>query len=102
MQDPKLESLGIEPYLDTVVYAGHDLPAKPDPEPFERALEALDVPSDRAVYVGNNYETDVLGAAAADLPSVFVGEPPADGPVEPVSSVNSPGELPSALSSLPR
>ena len=98
MQDPKLDSLGIERYLDSVVYAGYDLPAKPDPEPFERALDAVGVPSDRAVYVGNNYETDVLGAAAADLPSVLVGDPPTDGPVEPLSTVSSPGDIPKALS----
>ncbi|QSG11614.1 HAD superfamily hydrolase [Halapricum desulfuricans] len=97
MQDPKLETLGLERYLDSLVYAGYEVPAKPDPEPFERALDALGVSADRAVYVGNNYETDVLGAASADLSSILVGEPPASGPVEPISTVSTPGEIPRAL-----
>ncbi|MFW6018471.1 MAG: HAD family hydrolase [Halapricum sp.] len=101
MQEPKLEALGLEPFLDTVVYAGYEAPAKPDPEPFERALDALEVTADRAVYVGNNYETDVIGAAAADLPAILVGEPPVGGSVEPASTIRTPGALLEALRAIP-
>jgi len=65
MQSEKLRSLGIEGRFETVVHAGHDTPAKPDPEPFEVAMEALGMSAERAVKVGNSLSTDVAGAHAA-------------------------------------
>jgi putative hydrolase of the HAD superfamily len=93
MQDQKIDGLGVREHFETVVYAGHDVPAKPDPEPFEAALDALGIRPDQTVYVGNNYEADVVGAAAADVPSVLVGEAPTDGSVEPLAAVDSPREV---------
>ncbi len=72
MQKPKLESTGLSSYFETVVYAGYDAPAKPNPEPFHLALEAIDGSADRAVYVGNDPRADVGGAAAAGLDSVWL------------------------------
>jgi putative hydrolase of the HAD superfamily len=40
---------------------------KPDPRLFHIALAALDVSASEAAYVGNDYETDFLGAKAAGL-----------------------------------
>ncbi|HYX89194.1 MAG TPA: HAD-IA family hydrolase [Gaiellaceae bacterium] len=40
--------------------------AKPDPAPFVRALEALDVRPDRALHIGDD-EVDRLGAEAAGM-----------------------------------
>ena len=97
MQDRKIDGLGVRERFETVVYAGQDVAAKPDPEPFETALDALGVDADRAVYAGNNYEADVVGAANADLPAVLVGEKPASAPVEPLAVVDSPGALPDVL-----
>lgn len=45
---------------------------KPDPRMFEIALEEL--PDSDAVVVGDNPETDVLGAHRAGLPAVLVGD----------------------------
>lgn len=72
MQRPKLESTGLSSYFETVVYAGYDTPAKPDPEPFQLALEAIGGSAGRAVYVGNDPRADVGGAAAAGLDSVWL------------------------------
>jgi putative hydrolase of the HAD superfamily len=94
MQDQKIAGLGIRDYFETVVYAGHDVPAKPDPAPFEQALAALETPPERAVYVGNNYESDVVGAANAGLQSVLIGEPPRDRPVEPLAVTATPAKVP--------
>jgi HAD superfamily hydrolase (TIGR01549 family) len=74
MQDPKLDALGLAESFETVVYAGHDVPAKPAAEPFERALSAVDAPAERAVYVGDDPETDVDGAAAVGLRTALVGD----------------------------
>lgn len=72
MQRTKLEATGLDGAFETVVYAGHDTAAKPATEPFETALEALGATPDRAVYVGNSVSSDVAGAEAAGLRSVWV------------------------------
>ena len=72
MQQIKLEALALEEWFETLVFAGHDCARKPHPEPFERALEALDATPERAVYVGNSLDADVAGAHAAGVQSVWV------------------------------
>jgi putative hydrolase of the HAD superfamily len=72
LQGPKLESLGIAGRFETVVHGGVDAPYKPDPEPFNLALDALGVDPNCAVHVGNSLESDVAGAHAAGLRSVWM------------------------------
>lgn len=72
MQTAKLDSLGADGYFETVVHAGFDTAAKPDPAPFEQALDVLGVTPDRAVKIGNSLEHDVLGAQNAGLTSVWL------------------------------
>lgn len=67
-QADKVAALGLDTDLDTVVYAG-DLPRrKPHAAPFEQALSDLDVPPERALYVGDSLAYDVAGAHTAGLP----------------------------------
>jgi len=80
MQTTKLAAAGLADRFETVVFAGHDCSAKPDPEPFEVALSDLDAAADRAVHVGNSLSSDVAGAHAAGLRSTWV---PAEAGVEP-------------------
>lgn len=72
MQSRKLSGLGVEDHFETVVFAGYDVAAKPDPEPFRAALDALGVAPERAVKVGNSLENDVAGAHEASLRSVWL------------------------------
>lgn len=83
-QAKKLDILDIAAAFETVVYAGHDVPAKPDPEPFYSALDAVQAPPDRAVYVGNSLASDVAGARAAGLASVWISGDSTRGPDEPI------------------
>ncbi|MFP9193051.1 HAD family hydrolase [Natronosalvus vescus] len=76
MQREKLAALELTDAFETAVYAGYDTAPKPDPEPFEVALEALETTSDRAVYVGNSLSSDVAGAQAAGMRSVWVPASP--------------------------
>ncbi len=46
--------------------------AKPDPRIFQFALDALDVPAGRCVYVGDTVHFDVKGARNAGLFPVHV------------------------------
>lgn len=73
-QQRKLDTVGLGDAFDTVVFAGHETPAKPDPAPFERALSALDVDPDRALHVGNSLSSDVAGAQAAGIDAVWLDD----------------------------
>ncbi|SFR93793.1 putative hydrolase of the HAD superfamily [Halomicrobium zhouii] len=72
MQRAKMRGLGIDDHFETVVFAGYDVAAKPDPEPFEMALDAVGVGPERAVKVGNSLKNDVAGAHNAGLRSVWI------------------------------
>lgn len=74
MQQTKLGALGLDGAFETIVYAGYDAASKPAPEPFDLALSDLGVERERAVHVGNSPESDVAGAHAAGLRSVWLRE----------------------------
>lgn len=74
MQRQKLEAIELLESFETIVYAGCDTRPKPDPEPFSVALEALELEAERAVYVGNSLSSDVAGARAAGVRSVWIPE----------------------------
>lgn len=93
MQAEKLAALELTDTFEPVVCAGYDTAPKPDPEPFEVALETLNLTPERALYVGNSLTSDVAGAHAAGIPSVWVpvdgqGRATATGP-EPTYTVES-------------
>lgn len=66
-QRDKLATLGWEGLFDAAVVTGELEAGKPDPGAFEAILDALDVPPERAVYVGDSVEADVVGASEAGL-----------------------------------
>lgn len=68
----KLEATGIADRFETKVFAGDEAAAKPHPMPFQRALEALSVPTDRAIHVGNSLDADVRGAVDVGMDAVWV------------------------------
>lgn len=75
-QRRKVDAVELERWIDAVVVAGHDVPPKPSPEPFERAVRSLDVTPETTVHVGDSLETDVRGARAAGLDAVWVSPDP--------------------------
>ncbi len=74
MQAKKLAALGFDKSFETVVHAGYDAPAKPDPKPFRRALSALDGKPESSVHIGNSLASDVAGARAAGITSVWLDD----------------------------
>ncbi len=83
MQSRKLSALGLADAFETVVYAGYDVPAKPAPDPFDRALETLSTAPERAVHVGNSLSSDVAGANAAGVASAWLGDDRPDDDLDP-------------------
>jgi putative hydrolase of the HAD superfamily len=70
-----LEAAGLRRYLDVVVDSTLAGVEKPDPAIFRTALDALGVPPSQALYVGDLYDVDVIGANAAGIPAVLLLEP---------------------------
>jgi putative hydrolase of the HAD superfamily len=64
VQQAKLEALGLEPYLDAVVFSDSLGRAswKPSPIAFEAVLARLGVTAREAVYVADNPAKDFLGS----------------------------------------
>jgi putative hydrolase of the HAD superfamily len=74
VQRRKVAALGLEPLVDTVVYAcehGSGL-GKPDPEPFLVAADRLGVEPARCVFVGDDLCRDVAGARAVGMRTIRV------------------------------
>jgi putative hydrolase of the HAD superfamily len=77
-----LERTGLAPRFDAVVVSAEIGAAKPDPEPFRRALAALGAEPGDALHAGDRMAEDVEGARAAGVMPVLVdrsGEAQADG-----------------------
>jgi HAD superfamily hydrolase (TIGR01509 family) len=70
-----LEAAGLRRYLDVVVDSTLAGVEKPDPAIFRTALDALGVAPSQALYVGDLYDVDVIGANAAGIPAVLLLEP---------------------------
>ncbi|MGW9629729.1 HAD family hydrolase [Agromyces sp. NPDC055520] len=70
----KLERLGVSDRFEHVIASGEVGVTKPDAEIFRVALErfAADAPVGRAAYIGDRFETDAVGAAAAGLTGVWL------------------------------
>jgi len=66
------KKLGIEPYLDFVVTSEEAGANKPKPPIFLLALERAKVDAREAVYVGDQYETDVLGARGVGIKPILI------------------------------
>jgi HAD superfamily hydrolase (TIGR01549 family) len=83
-QRPKIERFRLVDYLDLLIVSEEVGVAKPDPKIFQIALEQLRLAPSQALYVGDSLEFDLPGAAAAQLPFIWMNprhEPlPADLP----------------------
>src|SRR5437588_11614584 len=62
-----LQQLGVAERLDVAVFSSEVGWRKPHPAIFERALGALDVPAEQALFVGDTLATDIAGAAGVGM-----------------------------------
>ncbi|OGN96078.1 MAG: hypothetical protein A2Y89_04610 [Chloroflexi bacterium RBG_13_51_18] len=67
-----LEKLGLSTRLDIVVTSQDAGFTKPQPEIFLHALKQANVKPNEAVYVGDQYQVDVIGASAAGIKGVLL------------------------------
>ncbi len=67
-----IEKLGAGPFLDILVTSGDVGVEKPDPQIFLAALEKAGVKNHEAVYIGDQYQSDVLGAAGVGMKALLL------------------------------
>ena len=95
----KCREVGIEPFFSFILDSTLEGIMKPDPRIFARALEQAGAEPAEVLHVGDLYGCDILGARAAGIPAVWLGndliEPP---PIPGVQRINS---LPELLGLLP-
>jgi HAD superfamily hydrolase (TIGR01662 family) len=68
----RIAELDIQHRFEIVVSPATFGVAKPEPAIFLRALERLRVTPERAIYVGDSYDNDVVGARAAGMTPVLI------------------------------
>ena len=98
-QRAKLDALDIEDIFDVLVFATPEKGVKPDPYPFERALDSLDVVPEKTMHVGDSLHADVAGANAMGIRSVWIPRDDADSVdgIEPDHTLDSLSDLSSLL-----
>ncbi len=63
----------LERHFEVIVVAGEsEIPAKPDPAPYRLCLAELRVEAAEAVYVGDDWRNDVMGAREAGLCAIWL------------------------------
>lgn len=70
--DPELHSLGIHEKFDGIVYSSEAGIMKPSPYFFRKILDDYNLKAEETVMVGNDYFSDICGADAVGLRSIFV------------------------------
>ena len=65
-------NLGLDPYLGFVVTAMEVGAHKPEPPIFLAALERAAVNASEAIYVGDQYDTDVVGAKGVGIKPILI------------------------------
>ena len=68
----KLHRSGLAAYFDTVVVSGDVGIVKPNPEPFTSALSQLSLEASQAIMIGNSLKSDISGASALGMRTVWV------------------------------
>ena len=81
LQREKIRVLGVEGHFDHIVISGEVGCFKPSREVFMLMVDRLGAEPRDVMYVGDNYEKDVLGALGAGLRAVWVNRSGREQPV---------------------
>jgi HAD superfamily hydrolase (TIGR01549 family) len=95
----EIETLGIASYFVFCMAGGEVDARKPEPDIFYHACKRLDVKPSQAMYVGDNYFADVIGARRAGLQPVLY-DPRGIFPDAGCPILSSFGQLPSVVENL--
>lgn len=99
ISDGNARPMEIPELADTFEFAVNSVDAgapKPDPRPFRLAAEMAGVPCSAMIYVGDNYEKDVLGAKSLGMRAVWLRVSPLADPDFVISASSKPAVAQSA------
>jgi YjjG family noncanonical pyrimidine nucleotidase len=71
VQRGKLEKTGIAELVDAVLISEETGKIKPHPDVFRLALQRLGVEADEALYIGDSFATDIVGAENAGIATIW-------------------------------
>ena len=69
----KIELMGLSPFFDAVLCSESYGALKPSVRPFLALAERLGARPEEVLYVGNNYEYDIVGARRAGMKTALIG-----------------------------
>jgi len=70
--EPTYTELGLQPYLDFKVTSAEVGCDKPNPEIFQAALKKAQVKPNEVVYVGDQYDLDIVGARGVGMTALLI------------------------------
>jgi putative hydrolase of the HAD superfamily len=76
----KMRSSGLDRYFAHMTCPDEAGVKKPDPRIFYHAMNAVGADPANSLYIGDNYEADVLGALRANMPVVYFNPDGGDNP----------------------
>lgn len=95
--EPELRMTGLASFFEVIIVSSDHGFHKPDPRLFRLALEGLGVAPEQALYVGDSWRRDMLGARSAGLRTVLLNRKNHsyhfEGPERPDAVVGSLDEL---------
>ena len=97
MMRRQLRSNGIADLVDAVVFSSEVGKRKPAPELYSAALEAIDTPAGRTLFVGDRVREDYDGPVALGMRAVVVTAHAEDEPRDGVPTIRTLAELPRLL-----
>ncbi len=72
-KEKRFKDSGLAKFFDTYVVAGETNPEpKPSPQPFLEVIKRLNLKPGQVIHVGDNQETDIKGATAAGVDSLWI------------------------------
>ncbi|GAA0414083.1 MAG: HAD family hydrolase [Bacillota bacterium] len=73
LQETKLDlTPRLRSYFDAIIISGAFGKGKPDASIFQHALDILEVEKDKVIMVGDNLNTDILGASRIGIDSIWI------------------------------
>jgi len=69
---PELRAVGLLHYFNTIIVSGDYGYRKPDPRLFQKALDALQIRPEQALFFGNDLIHDIFGAQQVGIKAIFV------------------------------
>ena len=89
IQSTKLSQSGLAPYFDKVITSGKAGFQKPQPEIFHFALDLAEATAEGSVMIGDNPDSDIVGAYKAGIAQVFYNPNGLACAIEPTAEISN-------------